>query len=214
MVKAIIFDFDGVIIESAGIKTEAFRKLFCDYPDLVDEIVAYHLKYQGISRYVKFRHIYKDILKKGLTKDIEEKLGRRFSELVLEEVLKAPFVAGAKKFLEENNGRFQLFVASGTPEGELLDIVSARGLTEYFKGIYGSPKEKADIIRSIRDGCGFSDDEIVYIGDSESDLVAAEKAGVAFIERDARALSRPASRRGHPVVRDLTGLEDVVIKLK
>ncbi|GAF78578.1 unnamed protein product, partial [marine sediment metagenome] len=32
MIKAIIFDFDGVIVESSDIKTEAFRELFQDYP--------------------------------------------------------------------------------------------------------------------------------------------------------------------------------------
>lgn len=32
MLKLIILDFDGVIVEPADIKTEAFRKLFSNYP--------------------------------------------------------------------------------------------------------------------------------------------------------------------------------------
>ena len=63
MLKAIFFDFDGVIVESAGIKTEAFRKLFSNYPDQVDEIVDYHKANAGISRYDKFDYIYEKILK-------------------------------------------------------------------------------------------------------------------------------------------------------
>ena len=42
MIKAIIFDFDGVLVESTQIKTEAFRNLFSKWPDKVDEMVRYH----------------------------------------------------------------------------------------------------------------------------------------------------------------------------
>ena len=50
MIKAIIFDFDGVLVESAEIKTKAFEMLFSDYPDTIDDIVQYHKKNMGISR--------------------------------------------------------------------------------------------------------------------------------------------------------------------
>ena len=61
MIKAIIFDFDGVLVESAEIKTEAFRQLFSSFPDKVHEIVEYHKRNMGISRYVKFRYFYENI---------------------------------------------------------------------------------------------------------------------------------------------------------
>ncbi len=42
MIKAILFDFDGVILESMDIKTKAFSKLFTKYPEYVDQIVKLH----------------------------------------------------------------------------------------------------------------------------------------------------------------------------
>ena len=36
MIKAIIFDFDGVILESAAIKTEAFEQMVGQYPAAID----------------------------------------------------------------------------------------------------------------------------------------------------------------------------------
>ena len=59
--KAIIFDFDGVICESVEAKTEAFRKVFLDYPEHLDEIIAYHMTQGGVSRYIKFEYIFREI---------------------------------------------------------------------------------------------------------------------------------------------------------
>ena len=42
MIKNIIFDFDGVILESVEIKTQAFAKLFSNYPLYIDEIISHH----------------------------------------------------------------------------------------------------------------------------------------------------------------------------
>lgn len=183
MIKAIIFDFDGVILESANIKTEAFVELFSDYPQKHKDIVNYHLTNAGISRYVKFRYIYEHILEQKLSKQKEIELGKRFSKIVFQKVLRAPFVAGAKEFLDTNKSRYLFFIASGTPEGELHKIIYARGLQGYFKEIHGSPKEKIDIINNIINNYSLVKDETVYVGDAQSDRIAAEQSGVIFIER-------------------------------
>ncbi len=183
MIKAIIFDFDGVILESADIKTEAFAELFSGYLQKNKEIIEYHLVNAGISRYVKFRYIYEQILGQSLSKEKETELGRSFSQIVLQKVLNASFVPGAKEFLDTNKSRYQFFIASGTPEEELHNIIGSRGLKGYFKEIHGSPKRKTDIINDILNKHAFARNEVVYIGDAESDRRAAEETGVAFIER-------------------------------
>ena len=53
----IILDFDGVILESVSVKTEAFRTLFSFVPKHVDEIVQFHIDNGGMSRFDKFRYI-------------------------------------------------------------------------------------------------------------------------------------------------------------
>jgi len=88
MIRAVIFDVDGVLIESAEIKTRAFEQLFAGYPDKVKEIVDYHNKNAGLSRYVKFRYFYEKILGQKLSDQEEAELGERFSRIVLEQVLK------------------------------------------------------------------------------------------------------------------------------
>ena len=207
-IKAIIFDFDGVIIESADIKTEAFRQLFSQYPDKVEEIVAYHKQNMGISRYVKFHYFYENILGKELSREMEVELGKRFSQLVLKQILKAPLVAGAKEFLSNNKDRYLFFIASGTPEDELHYIVTQRRLTKYFKGIYGTPRKKSEIIEDIMEKNRLSRNEVVYVGDAQSDQDAAEKAGVPFIARTSRRTGKLANCSYY--MKDLHSLGEVV----
>lgn len=212
MITAIIFDFDGIILESAEIKTDAFKELFSEYPEKIQEIIDYHLLNAGISRYVKFKNIYEHILGKELSKEKETKLAQRFSQISLEKVLNASFVSGAREFLDKNKGRYQFFIASGTPESELRNIVHLRQLGGYFKEVRGSPAEKADIINQIMKTYHFTAEEVVYVGDSCSDRIAAEKARIVFIEKG----KNPYAESGNQswVIRDLFELEEILEKIE
>lgn len=208
MIQAIILDFDGVIVESADIKTRAFRKLFEDiYPNIIEEIVQHHIDNMGISRYEKFRFIYNHIVGMPLSADEEKQLGERFSAIVLDEVLQAPFVPGVKNFLKLYSYTHKLFVASGTPEYELLNIIKGRELTSYFHEIHGSPKDKVFIINKISSRYGYLPTEVVLIGDATSDLKAACQTGIQFIARIDGQNSELSKCRYK--IRDFTALTDI-----
>lgn len=183
MVRTIIFDFDGVIIESFDIKTQAFRELFKAYPHHLDEIVEYHQQNGGVSRYKKFKYIYSNILKQPLDEPTYIELGEKFSKLVVEEVKKCPYVPGALEFIRQKSKKLELFIASGTPEDELRSIVAARGISEYFKGIYGSPATKSEIIQEILSKENIKKKDAIFIGDTITDYNEASKIGVQFIAR-------------------------------
>lgn len=183
VIKSIIFDFDGVIMESTDIKTEAFRQLFKKWPDHVDDIVYYHMSNMGVSRYEKFKYIYKNILKDDYSDEVGLKLGDVFSQIVLSKLLKAPFVYGAGEFLHENHESYSFYIVSATPEKELIHIVRKRMLLQYFKGVYGSPQTKDKIVHSILVHTGLSNKEIVMVGDAEVDYSAANKHAIPFIAR-------------------------------
>ena len=208
MVRAVIFDLDGVIIESAEIKTKAFELLFADYPDKLPEMIDYHNRNSGYSRYVKFRHFYEKILGQELSPQRERELGERFSQIVLDEVIKAPLVAGVEDFLKSNHGSYLRFIASGTPEDELRYILKQRRLDTYFQGAYGTPRTKPEIIKYILAEHQIHNSEAVFVGDAESDKMAAMETGITFIAKinGSDDILDDCSWK----IRDFTGLEELL----
>ena len=153
---AIVFDFDGVLVESVDVKTKAFANLYSEYgEDIIRKVVDYHLLNGGVSRFTKFKHYHENFLGKSLSKEEEISLGERFSKYVEDAVIAAEYVAGAYNFLEEYYQKIPLFVASATPDQELKRIVSQREMAHYFVSTYGSPTKKADVILSVLTKYGF-----------------------------------------------------------
>jgi phosphoglycolate phosphatase-like HAD superfamily hydrolase len=181
---AIVFDFDGVLVESVDVKTQAFGALYAEYGDLiVEQVKAYHLLHGGVSRFEKFRYYHEILLGKALTKEEEVRLGDQFSQCVEDAVVDAVYVSGAYEILERNYKSIPLFVASGTPDQELKRIVSRRNMAHYFVSVHGSPALKGDIIQDILSKYDFEPDRVLMVGDAIADYEGAIAAGVKFVGR-------------------------------
>ena len=184
VLKVIFFDFDGVIVESVDIKTHAFAKLFeREGGDFVKRVVDYHLENTGVSRYEKFRYIYQEILNRPLMENEFQILCDKFANLVVENVVKAPYVKGTIEFLENYASKYKCFVVSATPQKEIEEIIQRRNIQRFFKGIYGAPTKKSDAVKNILLSEGIESSKAVYIGDAMSDYTAAKNNNVRFIAR-------------------------------
>lgn len=183
--EAVFLDFDGVVVESARIKTQAFYDLYLPYGiEAAKNAENYHLHYQGVSRYKKFDEIHKLFLDKKCTEDEKERLSVRFSEIVFEKIIEAPLVEGVLDFLENmQNQHIPVFLLSATPHEELISICKARALLSYFKEVYGAPYEKSVLGEKIIKDFHFNKENIIFVGDSLSDFKAASEIGVNFIGR-------------------------------
>src|SRR5690606_9535548 len=98
-VSALILDFDGVVVESTEIKTQAFQEMFRKHPQHLGAIKEYHQKHLGMSRHKQFRWISKTLLNQPQSKPRLKARGARFSNVVLEKVMRAPFLPGALETL-------------------------------------------------------------------------------------------------------------------
>ncbi len=183
--QAIIFDFDGVVVESGDIKTQAFGNLYRTYGETVmTAVMQYHSANGGMSRYQKFHYFQQHLLEKPpLTPDEEQQLDRRFSELVVEAVIASETVPGAAELIRKEAARIPLFIASGTPEAELKTIVMRRGLAPYFTAVRGSPTPKQMLIADILSSHALSPERVLMIGDALIDYERAQANKIAFLGR-------------------------------
>ena len=66
---------------------------------------------------------------------------------------------------------------------EIIDITTKKGINIYFKSIYGSPGEKTGHIKKIMKHKDYGKDEIIFVGDSDTDITAARENDIPIILR-------------------------------
>ena len=184
-IRTLILDFDGVLVESNEVKRQAFEDLFAMYPPYSRAMMDYHLANHALPRMLKFEHCVYRIMGRPGEQESVLIMAERFSGLVKGRVIECPEVPGAGAFLEEFSRRVPLYVSSVTPRDELGDIVAARGLSRFFKDLFGDPPfRKSEAIEVVLHRERLSPPEVVFVGDSPSDYRAAEEAGLEFIGRN------------------------------
>ena len=180
--KAVIFDFDGVIVESNSIKNSAFYKLAKKYHPHSKSIIDYHLSNNHLSRQLKFEFFAENIFKKENRKEIIETLDKDYTDFTLDKIINCSFVKGLHQLLDFLKLKCDLFISSVTPIKDLTKIIEAKELDRYFLKIFGNPPtSKEQAIFEIQKN--YSKNEILLIGDSESDYRAAKESGINFLGR-------------------------------
>jgi len=209
-IDAIIFDFDGVLVESVSIKGDALVKLYeAEGADIQAAVLRYHEMHGGVSRYDKIRYYEETLCGRVCSEERIAELAQKFSDIVEQLVVAAPWVEGAKEFLDKYSLTIPFYVASATPDAELKRIVEARGMSGYFKGVYGAPKKKYEHIADIMVQHNYDSNRLVMIGDAIADFEAAQKTATHFVGRKLPDRASPFPE-GTVLIDDLTTLDQKI----
>lgn len=181
-IKNIIFDFDGVILDSVELKTQAFAELFKEFPEnKVKELLEFHLKNGGISRYHKIQYFFENIIHREISDGEILKYAKKYSKLTKEKLCNPRYIIKETlDFIKKKQYYYNMHIASGTDEQDLLEICERLDLTRYFLSIHGSPTKKEDLVKKILVNNNYKTKETILIGDSVNDFEVALNNNIYF----------------------------------
>lgn len=184
--KSLIFDCDGVILNSNKIKTLSFKHSLKDFNNnAVNEFIIYHKTNGGISRYAKIKYFLEEILPKYDSNfDISEneyyKILENYSKHCRSYLCECEVTKGLE-VLKKNTKGISWLIVSGGDQEELRDVFKHKKLNHLFDGgIYGSPDSKDQIIKRELKSQNIKYPAL-FFGDSKLDHIAAKKNNLDFI---------------------------------
>lgn len=184
MIKAVIFDMDGVIIDSEPDHIKFEQQIFNSLGFSIS--LEYHNKFVGTTSHYMWDELKKKYSLKStveqLVKDDREKY---FNYLCSLEKLKP--IDGIKKLIKMlNDNEYKLAVASSSPLNVIEKVVKLVGLDEYFDflvtGDYVKRSKPApDVFLYAAEKLMVKQNECIVIEDSSNGVIAAKEAGMFCI---------------------------------
>lgn len=180
--KVILWDFDGVIVESNKVRESGFRKVLEQFSESqIEELIKFHNLNGGLSRYVKFKYFYEEICKSSISEEQVQQLADSFSEIMLKKLgSKEYLINETVKFIESNSNSIEMNIVSGSDQNELRILCSRLEIDKNFKSICGSPTPKNTLVADYLKNSNFKKEEICLIGDSMNDYEAATVNEIDF----------------------------------
>ena len=180
--NTIIFDCDGVILNSNFQKIEAYRNTAISYGASkiqAEDLVSYHVSLTGISRNIKFKYFLKEIMGEHVIDSSMKKLVDTLNIEVITLLKNCEVASGIEK-LKSHTKKSTWMVASGGDQEELRFLFKEKGIASFFEGgIYGSPSSKHQIVEEkLKDKIFLP---TLFLGDSLYDIQTAQKYNLDFI---------------------------------
>jgi phosphoglycolate phosphatase-like HAD superfamily hydrolase len=181
--KTLVFDCDGVVLNSNQLKIQAYFDVAIKYgadEKQAQALVDHHIQLGGVSRYPKFEYFLREIVKEPVTDTAMQSLLDDFGYEVKRRLINCEIAAGLLD-LRQATSDARWIIISGGDQIELREIFLERGLDDIFNaGIFGSPTDKDEILaREL--ACGNITQPALFLGDSRYDHVASMRAGLDFV---------------------------------
>jgi len=177
MIKAVIFDKDGLMFDSEKLQYQSFRDLLAEYGQRYTRKHHYHF----VGRPGSFT--YSSIQKLFKIKDIKrfiKKRRRYYRELSAKKLRMYPGLLDLISFLKKKG--YRLAVASGSHLKGVKQELAQFKLTEYFDLIFSGAdlpgKPEPDIFLAVAKKLRVSPNQCLVLEDSQPGVEAAKAAGM------------------------------------
>ncbi len=184
MLKAVIFDMDGVIIDSEPMHARAAVLALKEYN--VDVTLEYLISFIGTTTYKMCQRMIEDFeINNVSVEDLVEANNRMKKKLLAEEgYTEVPYVTDLIQNLNSNH--LKLAIASSSSEEAIERVMDSFHIRSCFQGYVSgnqvqNPKPSPDIFQEAAKMLGVSPNECIVIEDSSHGVSAAKAAGMVCI---------------------------------
>ena len=130
----IIFDFDGVILNSHLIKNKAFFKIFKNHgKKIAQKALEYHKKHSGVSRFIKFNFIIKNFLNENVNKKKIDFYSHKFNRATINRIYNLKIPQPLINFLKKEYKNINLYISTGTPQKVIEKILKKKKYLNILK---------------------------------------------------------------------------------
>ncbi|HLC96768.1 MAG TPA: HAD family hydrolase [Candidatus Nanoarchaeia archaeon] len=178
MIKAVLFDMDGVLIDSHDAWFHIFNRAYN------------HFEGKTISRADFDKHLWAkafDIVAKDRFTVPLEKIRQFYRDIYTEYRERLVIMPEAKNTLSMlQKKKIDLVVVSNSQRAIVTKVLKDVGLVDYFKFCLGGDdvkngKPSPDILIKALEQLNLIPKDVIFIGDTIWDKMAAEKAGIKFV---------------------------------
>ncbi|HVQ44258.1 MAG TPA: HAD family hydrolase [Candidatus Saccharimonadia bacterium] len=180
MIKAIIFDIDGVLVDSKNANVALFQTILSK------------AGYPTPSRSAVLRHFHQPLWQalEKLTGSTDQDEIRRIWELAKDPAMRNPdlfeFPDRLEDTLEQIHKRYKLAIVTSRIQAGVDEIFNARQIKHLFDVVvtfedYENPKPHPEPLLVALKRLNIQTEEAIYVGDSHSDIDAATAAGMKSI---------------------------------
>jgi len=181
--KTIIFDADGVILDSNISKIDSYfrtAKKLGATNEQAQSLVDYHLEHAGTPSQPKFKWFIETVLEEEVTPERMADFQDAFALAIQRGALGCRLAEGLEA-LRKKTQQANWMVVTEADESQTRLLFEARGIAQLFNGgIFGSPNNKDEILASGKE-LGHIITPALFVGDCKYDYEAAMRAGLDFV---------------------------------
>jgi len=169
----IIFDYDGVIVDSLDLVIEIYNELAPQY-DLE--------KLKEKEEFTKFfdHNFFQGLKENGIGPEVYEGLLKEMADRLAREVKDAPLFEGIKEVLKKLSQEYRLLIITSNLSYVIEEALKINDIKE-IEEVVGAEKEKSKVKKIKRVEGKYPDSKIYYIGDTTGDIYEGREAGTITV---------------------------------